>query len=188
MGLDSRIKEGKRPLTCFDEEQAKEFLGKECYFSNCKSHYKNLSAFEKYVSLTDHCIGTLTAVMDLGDRVFDVDQQCNEFRYCLPCEWVKEHEPLEFVPYTLDTWEQEFKTGDVVFFKGKEDTWKDKNYYKCMYLGHLENEKNRILVVLGCWLFAFDELIDSFEIYRNGTWEPFGRKVEPKCYLKNKEC
>ena len=66
MELDSRIKEGKRPLTCFDTEQAKEFLGKECYFSNCKSHYKNLSAFEKFVSLTDYCIGELTAIMDLG--------------------------------------------------------------------------------------------------------------------------
>ena len=78
MKLDSRILEGKKPLTCFDVEQAKEFLGKECYFSNCKGHYKNLSAFEKYVSLTDYCIGELTAIMDLGDRVFDVDQNFEE--------------------------------------------------------------------------------------------------------------
>lgn len=175
--LDSRIKAGKRPLTCFDVEQAKEFLGKECFFSNCKSHYKNLSAFEKYETLTDYCIGTLTAVMDLGDRVFDVDQQCKEFRYCLPCEWVKEHESPEFVPYTLDTWGQDFKPGDVVFFRGKEDTPTENNYYKCMYLGYLENENNRILVILGAWLYAFDELFNLYEIYRNGTWEPFGRKL-----------
>ena len=84
----------------------------------------------------------------------------------------------EFVPYTLGTWGQDFKPGDVVFFRGKEDTPKEKNYYKCMYLGHLENENNRILLILGCWLFAFDELFKLYEIYRNGNWEPFGRKTK----------
>ena len=34
MKLDSRIIEGKRPLTCFDTEEAKQFLGKWGYFNN----------------------------------------------------------------------------------------------------------------------------------------------------------
>ena len=121
MKLDSRIIKGKRPLTCFDTEQAKEFLGKECYFSNCKVHYKNLSAFEKFESLTDYCIGTLTAIMDLGDRVFDVDQQCKEFRYCLPCEWVKSEEPeKKYRPYTLAEWVDQHEIGEVIHYRDKD--------------------------------------------------------------------
>lgn len=179
MELDSRIKEGKRPLTCLDVEQAREFVGKQCLFSDSYVNYKNIKEYEKFPQYT--------GVLNIKDKVENLrSKEDYIFKngtdgYCyslvLPLEWIKEATTPEYVPYTLDTWEQEFKTGDVVFFKGKEDTWKEKNYYKCMYLGHLENEKNRILVILGCWLFAFDELIDSFEIYRNGNWEPFGRKT-----------
>ena len=34
MELDKRIKEGKRPLTCFDLKEAEKFEGKEGYFSD----------------------------------------------------------------------------------------------------------------------------------------------------------
>lgn len=169
MELDSRIKEGKRPLMCFDIEEAEQFIGKNGYFSDCLYKFQNLDDCSKSIL---HCVDNKCG--DSNDYLFnDGKYYC---RFFLPVEWVKEPE-TKFVPYTLDTWGQDFKPGDVVFFKGKEDTWKDKNYYKCMYLGYLKNEKNSILVILGCWLFAFDELIDSFEIYRNGNWEPFGKKV-----------
>jgi hypothetical protein len=39
MKLDPRIIENKKPLTCFDAEEAKQFIGKEGYFNN------NLSRF-----------------------------------------------------------------------------------------------------------------------------------------------
>ena len=32
MNLDPRIK--KKPFSCFDIEEAKKFIGKECYFSD----------------------------------------------------------------------------------------------------------------------------------------------------------
>lgn len=170
--LDSRIKEGKRPLNCFDTKQAWQFMGKQCYFSDDARDFMNL----------DKADGDSMFYIAQLQNIWTAEEYCfadnnNDFRFILPLDWVEQLTNTEFVPYTLDTWGQDFKPGDVVFFKGKEDTYKDKNYYKCMYLGHLENEKNRILVILGCWLFTFDELIDSFEIYRNGNWEPFGRKT-----------
>ena len=42
MELDKRIKEGKRPLNCFDTEQAKQFIGKKCYFSDDARDFMNL--------------------------------------------------------------------------------------------------------------------------------------------------
>ena len=182
MKLDSRILEGKKPLTCFDTEQAKEFLGKECYFSNCKVHYKNLSAFEKYVTLTDYCIGTLTAVMDLGDRVFDVDQQCKEFRYCLPCEWVKPEEPeKKYRPLSFKEFRRLFDVGDGVCFRRKgQDTAEFS-----MYLGYeIDSDGNRDeipgegKVNLGGNRYTLAELFEYYEMQLDGEWQPFGVEVE----------
>ena len=178
MKLDSRIIKGKRPLTCFDTEQAKEFLGKECYFSNCKVHYKNLSAFEKFESLTDYCIGTLTAIMDLGDRVFDVDQQCKEFRYCLPCEWVKSEEPeKKYRPYTLAEWVDQHEIGEVIHYRDKDY----KQQFHVMYSGYIIDEGEDIQDVrtIGRIVFMFtayflEELFKDYEICINGEWQPFG--------------
>ena len=167
MELDSRIKKGKRPLTCFDVKEAIQFIGKECYLSNSFSDYADLN--------------NVTAKRILDDvsntSIPYSSNPAGIYCYCLPCEWVEQPKTPEFEPYTLDTWGQDFKPGDVVFFRGKEDTPKEKNYYKCMHLGYLENQNNRILVILGAWLYAFDELFNLYEIYRNGTWEPFGRKA-----------
>lgn len=178
MKLDSRIIKGKRPLTCFDTEQAKEFLGKECYFSNCKVHYKNLSAFEKFESLTDYCIGTLTAIMDLGDRVFDVDQQCKEFRYCLPCEWVKSEEPeKKYRPYTLAEWVDQHEIGEVIHYRDKDY----KQQFHVMYSGYIidEGEDIQDIRTIGRIVFMFtayflEELFKDYEICINGEWQPFG--------------
>ena len=180
MKLDSRIIKGKRPLTCFDTEQAKEFLGKECYFSNCKVHYKNLSAFEKFESLTDYCIGTLTAIMDLGDRVFDVDQQCKEFRYCLPCEWVKSEEPeKKYRPYTLAEWVDQHEIGEVIHYRDKDY----KQQFHVMYSGYIidEGEDIQDIRTIGRIVFMFtayflEELFKDYEICINGEWRPFGIK------------
>ena len=170
MELDKRIKEGKRPLTCFDTEQAKEFLGKECYFSNCKVHYKNLSTFEKFVSLTDYCIGTLTAIMDLGDRVFDVDQQCKEFRYCLPCEWVKPEEPKkEYRAFTLAEWVDQHEIGEVIHYRSKSEEIEA----HVMYMGTYHH-KNKGTIVLGVASYTLDCLFEDCEIEIDGKWQPFG--------------
>lgn len=179
MILDSRIKEGKRPLTCLDVEQAREFEGKLCLFSDAYANYKNIQEYTKH---HPKCTGILNferaEPLVNGDFVFRNANEGVCYSLVLPMEWIKEPKAPEFVPYTLDTWEQEFKTGDVVFFKGKEGTCKDGTLYKCMYLGYLETEDNRILVILGPWLFGFSELLNLYEIDRSGTWEPFGRKVE----------
>ena len=177
MELDKRIKEGKKPLTCFDTEEAKAFLRKECYFSNCKVYYKNLSAFEKFKSLTDYCIGTLTAVMDLGDRVFDVDQQCKEFRYCLPCEWVKEEkkEP-KYRPYSLAEWLEQHEIGEVIHYRSKSEGI----VLHHMYMGYAHGIGKDITKVgvgtltLGVASYSFDYLFEDYEIEVNGEWQPFG--------------
>lgn len=182
MELDKRIIKGKRPLTCFDTEQAKEFLGKECYFSNCKVRYKNLSAFEKYVTLTDYCIGTLTAIMDLGDRVFDVDQECKEFRYCLPCEWVKEKKEPKYRPFTLAEWIGQHTIGDVIRYRCKSQKIELRHLYAGYAYGIGTDIKNTTsgTLTLGVASYTMDYLLEDYELEVNGEWLPFGVIDEDK--------
>lgn len=175
MELDKRIKEGKRPLTCFDAEMANQFIGKECYFSNCRVYYKNLSNFKKFVSLTDYCIGTLTAVMNLGDRVFDVDQQCTEFRYCLPCEWVQEQKESKWRAFKDHAEYKEFLNDGIIesWVKIKNKTTDDIS--ELMYVGGVID-----VVILGGIMFTVSDLFKNFELFNENTqeWQPFGVEEE----------
>ncbi|MEF2913764.1 MAG: hypothetical protein U0O25_05510, partial [Succinivibrio sp.] len=82
MELDKRIKEGKRPLTCFDTEQAKQFIGKECYLSNSFSGYADLNSVTAKRILDDV---SNTNIPYSGNPA-------GMYCYCLPCEWVKQPE------------------------------------------------------------------------------------------------
>ena len=47
MKLDLRIKEGKKPLTCIDVEQAREFVGKQCLFSDSYNNFVDIGKYAK---------------------------------------------------------------------------------------------------------------------------------------------
>lgn len=177
MKLDSRILDGKRPLTCLDVEQAREFEGKQCLFSDSYVNYKNISEYVKHPQYT----GTLVAIRDKF--------QCREseespyrngndgyfYELVLPLEWVKEFETPEFVPYTLDTWGQDFKLGDELLIRLKDD---ESDYmYKGIYTGWSCKDK-KILIAIGSWLFCLTDFFSRYEIYRNEHWEPFGKNTK----------
>lgn len=120
MILDPRIKEGKRPLTCLDVDQAQQFVGKECIFSDSFINYKNIQLYTE----NPQYIG----ILSIEDKFKYNCKEESPFRnktdgYCyslvLPLEWVKQPTTTEFEPYTLDTWQYEFEPGDIVFFREK---------------------------------------------------------------------
>ena len=61
MKLDKRIINGKRPLTCFDTEQAKQFVDTKGYFANDMGDFHNFD---------DRLYGTLNAVHNKSSRPF----------------------------------------------------------------------------------------------------------------------
>lgn len=178
MELDSRIKEGKRPLTCIDVEQAREFEGKLCLFSDSYVNYKNIREYAKYPQYTGvlHIEEEKQLFHSKKDYIFrnGTDGYC--YSLVLPLEWVEQPTTPKFEPYTWDAWERDFKLGDIVVFRGRENTCKKGNYYKCIYCGYLKSTEN-LLVTFGAFLFSVDELFKLYEIRRNGTWEPFGEKT-----------
>lgn len=84
MKLDSRIKSLSDILTCFDLEQAIQFIGQKGYFSDCFDHYRCLSS-RKY--------GILTEIKD-SDCPFKED---NNEHWCffIPESRLKPVEPTE---------------------------------------------------------------------------------------------
>ena len=101
MELDKRIKEGKRPLTCFDIEEAKAFLGKECYFSNAYCTFEDLNSIPKAI---------LQYVSDNKDASDPYKTACYYYPFCLPCEWVKEPEK-KWRAYTIAEFQEAFTVG-----------------------------------------------------------------------------
>lgn len=105
MELDKRIIPGKRPLTRLDSEQAKEFIGKECYFSDDLDDFEYLDEFKDKI-IVDGCYfylykGKLNGVF-ANDGRFIVDKNNISFRfdYCLPCEWVNQEQKTDFIKQT----------------------------------------------------------------------------------------
>ena len=164
MELDKRIKEGKRPLTCFDVKEAKQFIGKECYLSNSIADYADLN--------------NVTAKRILDDvsntSIPYSSNPAGIYCYCLPCEWLEEEkkEPkyrpfkdhAEYKEYLndgiIESWIQirEKPTGEVS---------------ELMYVGGSE-----AFICLGAYSFDLNDLFYDFELFNESTgeWQPFGIK------------
>lgn len=186
MELDKRIKEGKRPLTCFDVEQAKEFLGKECYFSDQLCTFNKL--LDAYSYVTADILVSKEKYLYVGEllTVGDSDGSCYEagingeaewFQFCLPCEWVKPEEPeKKYRPYTLAEWVDQHEIGEVIHCRNEH-----KQEFHVMYTGYVIEHGEDIqdirttgrimLINMG---YLLQELFERYEIEINGIWQPFG--------------
>lgn len=116
MELDKRIIKGKRPLTCFDVEEAKAFLGKECYFSNAYCTFEDLNYTPKAI---------LQYVFDNKDASDPYKTACYYYPFCLPCEWVEEEkkEP-KYRPLTNTEFVDLFDSGKLRSIRLKDNSTK----------------------------------------------------------------
>ena len=189
MKLDSRIIEGKRPLSCFDTEQAKEFLGKECYFSDRLCTFNQLLYAYSYVTADILVskekylyVGELLTVGDSDGSCYEagINGEAEWFQFCLPCEWVKEPEK-KYRPYTLAEWVDQHEIGEIIHCRNEH-----KQEFHVMYTGYVidngeeDIQDNRttgriMLINMG---YLLQELFERYEICINGEWMPFGIEVE----------
>ena len=169
MELDKRIIKGKRPLTCFDTEQAKEFLGKECYFSNAYCTFEDLHRIPK---------SELQYISNDKDASDPYKTACYFYPFCLPCEWVKEPEK-KYRPYTLAEWIDRHEIGEVIHYRSKSGEIELRH----MYVGtrHSQGIKKIIVkITLGDVSHTLDYLFEDYEIEVDGEWQPFGVIDEDK--------
>ena len=92
--LDRRIKDEYTPLTCFTPDFImRDFMGRECYFSDNAYDFTDLSVFEGDNSMyARHYKGVLRglAYTDSPFVVFASEEEVISFKYCLPCAWVEQ--------------------------------------------------------------------------------------------------
>lgn len=158
MKLDPRIKKDKRPLSCFDTEQAKEFLGKECYLSNSIADYADLNNVTAKRILDDVSNTSIPYSSNPAGIYF----------YCLPCEWVKPEEPEKKYREYKDL--DEFfdvtglEIGDLIKLK-----FPGNNVAELLIVGGCNNG-----LFVGIHKYTFKQLFEMVEISISGEWQPFG--------------
>lgn len=179
MKLDKRILPGKRPLTCFDTEEAKQFIGKEGYFAGDLSVYQKLDYFQTW---------TLQEIKNNISRCFKDNVLNEHWNYFLPEAWVREKEPEPvWKPYDFDSWRKDnFRIGSVITFRIKPKNNPDsKNTIvkSLIYLGDEEHsgDSNDIYIYIGTLGYSFQYLFKSYEIFDDKyekpgcpKWRPFG--------------
>ena len=165
MELDKRIIKGKRPLTCFDIEEAKQFIGKECYFSSKLENFENLSKVP-HANLynVDDSSTPFQCYGDDGILCYDC--------FILPCEWVEEEkkEP-KYRPFKDHAEYKEYLNDGII------ESWiqiREKltgEVSELMYVGG-----SGAIICLGAYSFDLNNLFYDFELFNENTgeWKPFG--------------
>ena len=179
MELDSRIKEGKKPLTCFDAKKAQNFVGKKCYLTNDISIFTDLDTFKEFEGCScltyDGIIDTLTNINTEVSMVFETTYL--RWKFCLPCEWVKPEESEEpektYRPYTVMEFIKEYPLGSHLHFRPKD---------KLIEMHRLIDGYNDCLNGAGTlfmcgMMYSMSELYDRYEIFKDGEWVPFGIEI-----------
>ena len=168
MKLDSRILKGKKPLDCFDVEEAKQFIGKKGYFCDHRSGFTNIS------NLVEDVLRDITP----DDNYCEVYKtNCTSWEYFLPEEWIKEPEEKpekKYRPYTMSEFKSEFKINIILTLRKRNE---DKYVYQTVYLGNRhydDTDSDENFIYLSHGTYSLKELFEKFEIVRNGDWQPFG--------------
>ena len=169
MELDKRIKEGKRPLTCFDLKEAEQFIGKDGYFAHEMEAFENL----------DRCYFSRLLGFDTCDKSipFAVANASRDYEFFIPAEWVTEEktepEP-KYRPYTIKDFEKAFLNGefeDFIIFRDKHDHG---NVYTMRYNGNYTRGKYEY-ICLGAKNYSFESLFENYEVANyDGDFVPFG--------------
>lgn len=174
MELDKRILPGKRPLTCFDTEEAKKFIGEKGYFNH------NLSRFCYLKNCTPAYLRNIFVRNESCFEASRIDWPNTDYKYFLPAEWVKPEEPeCKWRSFSLTEWQHDYDIGEEIIFRlKKSDTVRVYEY--CGYVSDSDDDSpGKGVINLGGELFVLQNLFDQFELWDKATnkWEPFGVEV-----------
>ena len=180
MELDKRIKEGKRPLTCLDVEQAREFEGKQCLFSDSYVNYKNIREYAKYPQYTGvlHIGEDKQILRSKEDYVFRNLTDGYLYSLVLPLEWVKPEEPKDpeeiYRAFSLNEFSELYAIGDVVTFRLKDCEVVEQSMLIGFQSIDDEDTPGNGYVLIGNCRYGFMELFNNYELKHLNHWQPFG--------------
>ena len=174
MKLDPRINKRFGPLTCFQTDEAKAFLGQYGYFTD------NLSAFE-YVDRIQY--SKLVRVVESGSCFHDAEGLT--WAFFLPEAWVSCKSEEKPRAYSLKEFTEQHIIGEVVIFRKKGEVTE----YHWQYSGFethpdlVEAMPGNGVIFLGPKCFKLSALFNDYEMLVWDTdnpdekvWQPFGVK------------
>lgn len=172
MKLDPRIIEGKKPLTPFDAEEAKKFIGKECYFAGDITDYFCISNLRKCVltCIDDEPNPFKSYSKDGSGRVLVAN-------FILPLEWTKGGNPEpKWRPYTFEEFLARFQVGERIRYRKKDNP--DYEIIEVLSVMRISQKNSEISVRLSCGDYDLQGLFDTFEIFdcesSSADFTPFG--------------
>ena len=165
MNLDKRIKSKSDILSCFDIENAKEFVfvDQKGYFANEISSFCDINIC-KY--------GTLGSVLGDQQESFYMSETEESFSFFIPECFVKPKEK-QYRPFTLNEFLHIYELGDIVTFRCKYNDHR----YAGIVTGY-EAEKETAIVHIGCYSYPLAVLFADYERLNENGYLPFGVEVE----------
>lgn len=163
MKLDSRIKTLSDILTCFDIEEAKQFIGQKGYFEDYLDKYNSLEVSE---------YGTLTEVVD-NEAPFKSDNRCH-WRFFIPESLVENVEcysrPFSIIEFKGNLPKMIFPD-DLIHFRNKDTGFEE---YAQRYNGYIVSSQDTV-ICLGSREYSLKDLFEKFEyLDKDGSWNTFG--------------
>ena len=163
MELDPRIKDRKDIFDCFNADEAKKYIGKECYISDYLYRFR--------------CIDNVifTTLLDINDQGKFVTNLNNKqgFDFCLPAEMlIKPAKAKKWRPYTFEEFFEKFTIGIPIKFRKRGDVGNE----LYLILTGYRNTDNYTVVYIGGIPYTLDELFNEYEWQSAYTedFQPFG--------------
>lgn len=159
MKLDPRIIEGKKPLTCFDSEYAKQFIGKKGFVADELNQFRDLKKTQE---------STLKNVWP--NETYCFVSSVTGYKYFLPAEWVQEKKP-QWRAFKDHAEYKEFLNDGIIESWVKIKDKGDDKIYELMYVGGGGDK-----ICLGGMILSVSNLFKDFELLNESTgeWQPFG--------------
>lgn len=172
MKLDPKIKSLSDILTCFNIEEAKQFIGQKGYFADDLCLY-NCLAKRQY--------GVLNRVLDKEyERPFQLKADGLYWDFFIPesrLRSAKENpKKKKWRPYTLEEFMDTFRIGLPIKFRKKDDFGNERYLILNGYVKTQFRNGTGYFVHIGSTIYTLDELFNEYEVQTHYTedFEPFG--------------
>ena len=164
MKLDKRIIDRKYIYDCFNADDAREFIGEECFMANDIELFINLDRINVYT-------------LDKIEDGFYNKEEDEYFDFCLPVRWLKpEEKQKQYRPYTLMEFTNIFTVGLPIKFRKKGEVGNERYLILNGYSHNQLIGETTTDIYIGIGAYTLDELFSKYEWQEHYTedFKPFG--------------
>ena len=164
MKLDKRIIDRKYIYDCFNADDAREFIGEECFMANDIELFINLDRINVYT-------------LDKIEDGFYNKEEDEYFDFCLPVRWLKpEEKQKQYRPYTFMEFTNIFTVGQPIKFRKKGEVGNERYLILNGYSHNQLIGETTTDIYIGRGAYTLDELFNKYEWQEHYTedFKPFG--------------